>query len=66
VVQGGRHAKARLNGRFAPVPRRATDPPGGTLQSIPKPVGITAADLEERAMRRAYPVEVLEEADGVT
>jgi antitoxin HicB len=66
VVQCGRHAKVRLNGRFAPVPRYAAHLPGGTLRSILKLLGVTAADLEERATRYAYPVEVLEKADGIT
>ena len=39
--------KVRLNQRFAPVPRHATDLPGGTLRSILKLLGITSADLEE-------------------
>ncbi len=47
MVQGGRHTKVRLNGRLAPVPRHATDLPGGTLRSILKLLGITSADLEE-------------------
>jgi predicted RNA binding protein YcfA (HicA-like mRNA interferase family) len=47
VAEGGRHTKVRLNGRFAPVPRHATDLPGGTLRSILELLGITAADLEE-------------------
>jgi predicted RNA binding protein YcfA (HicA-like mRNA interferase family) len=47
VVQGGRHTKVRLNGRSAPVPRHAADLPGGTLRSILRLLGVTAADLEE-------------------
>jgi predicted RNA binding protein YcfA (HicA-like mRNA interferase family) len=47
VVQGSRHTKVRLNGRFAPVPRHAADLPGGTLRSILKLLGVTSADLEE-------------------
>lgn len=47
VVQGGRHTKVRLSGRFAPVPRHAADLPAGTLRSIRKMLGITQSDLEE-------------------
>ena len=66
MVQDGPRTKARLNGRFAPAPRHAADLPGGTLRSILKLLGVTAADLEKWATRYAYPVELAEGADGVT
>ena len=47
VVEGGRHTKVWLNGRFGSVPRHAADLPAGTLRSILRMLGITQSDLEE-------------------